>query len=560
MIRAITFAAIFAISCHRSGLDGVRYVNAPVVTAVNDRAHTPDPPAESLDLQLLEHYDSLVYDRLMRPAELNGRQLALDINALGEVPDSTWFTNRISARDLSADEIRRGPNRGSGPEARKPWKVVSSKAVGVAPGFIFEDAAGDRYLLKLDLRGHPESESGAHIIVHRLLWALGYNVPEDWLVTFGRGDLEIAAGAVVSDELGEKRPMTSADLDAVLARGHASPIGAYRAIASEFVPGKPLGGFAESGVRRDDPNDTIEHQHRRVLRGLYPIFAWLKHTDIKQGNFLDTYVDDPERPGRRYVRHYLIDFGKALGVLARISKLRADGHAHWIDFDSAGRSLLTAGLYKRPWDGLETPRYRGVGIYEVARYDPGRFEVRFPWEPFEQADDRDRFWGAKLMMRLRPEHIRAAVEAARYSSPEATRYMIDTLIARQRITARHWFRRANPLDRFAARRTGDGLELCFDDLARTYRLESRSLLRATRYRVRAFDYAGERLGYRAQMTLDPRTGRLCAVALPMGRSRSGYTIIAIDTLRPGTSDRPVLVHVAEAPESKEPRVIGVRRR
>ncbi|NIW47138.1 MAG: hypothetical protein GWN30_21030, partial [Gammaproteobacteria bacterium] len=57
------------------------------------------------------------------------------------------------------------------------------------------------------------------------------------------------------------------------------------------------------GIRDDDLNDVIPHQHRRELRGLRVVAAWLNHFDTKANNTLDVYVEDG------YVRHYLIDFG-----------------------------------------------------------------------------------------------------------------------------------------------------------------------------------------------------------------------------------------------------------
>ena len=36
---------------------------------------------------------------------------ALNLNTLDEVPDSSWFTNRIGHRAMSIDEIVRGPDR-----------------------------------------------------------------------------------------------------------------------------------------------------------------------------------------------------------------------------------------------------------------------------------------------------------------------------------------------------------------------------------------------------------------------------------------------------------------
>lgn len=40
---------------------------------------------------------------------------ARNINTIDEVPDSSWFTNRIFARPLSTEDAVRGPVTGSGP-------------------------------------------------------------------------------------------------------------------------------------------------------------------------------------------------------------------------------------------------------------------------------------------------------------------------------------------------------------------------------------------------------------------------------------------------------------
>ena len=64
------------------------------------------------------------------------------------------------------------------------------------------------------------------------------------------------------------------------------------------------------GLRSDDPNDLIPHEHRRELRGLRVIASWINHWDLKEMNTLDMYV---EEGGRKFLRHYLIDFGSSLG-------------------------------------------------------------------------------------------------------------------------------------------------------------------------------------------------------------------------------------------------------
>ena len=98
--------------------------------------------------------------------------------------------------------------------------------------------------------------------------------------------------------------------------------------------------------------------------------------------------------------------------------------------------------------------------------------------PFRTADEHDKLWASKILMRFTREQIRAAVDAGRLSDPRAAEYITETLVARQRIAARHWFSRKSPLERFTP--ANGGHALCFDDLMLTYRLAP--VAGATRYR------------------------------------------------------------------------------
>jgi hypothetical protein len=104
---------------------------------------------------------------LIRPAQ--------DVNTIGEVPDSTWFTNRAGgSQPLSAADVRRGPDTTDGPSGL--LTIVSGKSEGVRPGFTIEDSDRVRWFLKFDAPGYPEQATGAEVVATKLFWAAGYNV------------------------------------------------------------------------------------------------------------------------------------------------------------------------------------------------------------------------------------------------------------------------------------------------------------------------------------------------------------------------------------------------
>src|SRR5258705_5023321 len=162
---------------------------------------------------------------------------------------------------------------------------------------------------------YPELESGAHIVANRLLWASGYNVPEDQIATFRSDELVLAPDAKVLLTSGRPtRTLTAGELQRELAP-HVRRDGTIRALASRWIEGVPLGGWPREGTRRGDPNDRIPHELRRDLRGEKPIMAWIDHVDLSRNNFFDAYVADPTNPHSHYVEHFEIDFGRALGAM-----------------------------------------------------------------------------------------------------------------------------------------------------------------------------------------------------------------------------------------------------
>ena len=134
-------------------------------------------------------------------------------NTMDEIPDNAWFTNRIGSGPMSVDEVRMGPRGSNAPDQSGPWTIVGAKTQGVTPGFQIEDVRGERYLLKFDPIDHPEMATSADVIGSLIFHALGYNAPENYLVTFDRGDLVISEGATTEDFLGQERPISSVDVN-----------------------------------------------------------------------------------------------------------------------------------------------------------------------------------------------------------------------------------------------------------------------------------------------------------------------------------------------------------
>lgn len=550
MRRLLCLAALAGVSCSRPTVSPLRFHNQPVVWRVNDRANVPEKPADRPFVRALYHPDASGFRRVTRWLDVPEPIHALNVNALDEVPDSTWFENRIGVRDYTPAQIARGPNSTDGPDMSAPWQIKSSKVGGQQVGFIIKDARGDKYVLKFDEIEHPVLDTATDVVVQRLMWAVGYHVPEDTVVVFPRSQLVLADDASIPDVFGNKKPMTQMDLEERLAKIRVEPDGTIRGMVSKFVPGIPIGGFAMRGTRADDPNDTIPHQHRRELRGLAVFYSWLQCTDVKENNTMDVWEADPADENRHYVVHYLVDFGKSMGGNATLSRFYADGHAHVIDLVDIPLQILSFGLFKRAWEGTHDPDIEGVGMFDVEHYEPGAFVSHDPYTPFLEADASDGFWAAKILMRLSKAHIRAAVEQGKYNDPRAVEYLTETLVGRQRKAAAYWFQRVAPLDRFRVEEN----RLCFTDLALHYQLGTGS--GPTTYAAAGYDRDGAPTGWRAS-TSAGSGGEACLDGFSLADSHDGYTMARI-VLSRGKTYEPVMVHLARGPGGA-PRIIGLRR-
>ncbi len=474
MLKILIFIILFAciISC-----SSTRQFNlAPIKTFDPDNATIP-PPKESEEFQIWDATQMLtIYQvekvlnlnlalrEIGKPFNLSKDQQADNVNALDEVPNSSWFTNRHFQNQISKEELTRGPDITEGPDQSGRWTITRGKFEGGTPGFTIKDAKGDYYLIKFDATKNQEMGSSAEVISTKILHACGYNVPQNTAEYIDPKIFQIGETANVM-EWGKKRQMTLEDLDEMLKNTPRRDDGKIRVLASKYISGKPVGVWHYRETRSDDPNDRVDHEHRRELRGLRVISSWLNDADRRSANTLAVYT---EENGRKFIKHYIIDMGSTLGSNNKFPHGPKYGYEYLLDPRTIGKSLVSLGLYVKPWEFEQrhlNPEFPSVGYFESEMFDPGKWVPTFPNPAFEKCTLRDAYWGAKIVMSFTDEEIRAIVETANLSDQDAKEFLIRTMIERRDKVGRYWFARMNPLDMFKIEKKDGDITLAFHDLA-----------------------------------------------------------------------------------------------
>ena len=447
----------------------------PTVVLPDDRRDIPAPKYRELkdvyntfDYSLDEQSAS-IFDLSFHVRSVLGRpKQSMNVDAFGKVADSSWFTNRNGLTRLSPEAAARGPAIGSGPNIHGPMTITSVRKVGIMPEYSIRDIWGESYTLKFDPPGFIELCSGAEVITSRILHAAGYNVPGTTIIYVDPDLLIMGEDCTLEAERGRLCRLTSLELERLKKEIHLLPDGKARALASKALPGKPLGPFLFAGTRKDDFNDIVPHEHRRELRGLFPLCAWLKHFDIKNTNSQDILV---EENGCQYVRHYLIDFRTTLGSDIAGPMPSYLGHEMIVDIYAIASNLMFLGLKVQSWESTGDIKFPSIGRIDDNNYDPGKARTNYYIPAFMNITNLDGYWGAKLVMSFSDEQLAAIIREAGYSNEAAARFLLETLISRRDKTGRHWFSRTNPLDEFQFRRPpGGAWSLHFLDLGLFYRL------------------------------------------------------------------------------------------
>ena len=462
--------------------------------------------------------DSTVLRPVSRALRIPLPTPALNVNSLDEVPNSSWFTNRLGASPMTPEEAARGAcaDTPSLDPARGPWTISSGKTDGSHPGFVIKAPDGYRYLLKFDGALMSERATSADIVGSKIYHAAGFFTPCNEIVYFPEGILQLGATAKRKDRYGHDVPLTASDVQAILATGWRAPDGLVRASASRYLAGEPLGPFRYEGVRPDDPNDVIPHEMRRELRGSKLFAAWIHHWDALEANTLDMLVAED---GRRFVRHHILDWGDALGDIwtwswRRFNPRVGTGRSGYVDLDIALTDLFTLGLLPRPWyHPAPPPQPETFGYFDSQSFVPSEWRGTYGNPAFKEMTTGDALWAVRIIARFRDEHIAAIVQRAHVDDPAAARYLTDTLIARRDRILQDYLTRFTPLDRFVLSPQG----LCFEDLAIATHVAAPE---STMYRIHLHGGPDltQLLGWR-QLRPDPSHPAQTCTELPLGQLR-----------------------------------------
>ena len=455
---------------------------APLVAA--QRFYTDDPlrvdadevdvPVQPAEIELSDMHDRFGHMFRDYGASPIGSE-AQNVNTLDEVPDGNWFVSRHGRTRMTIDELVGGPNEGRGPDPSEIWTVFQSKSQGLTPGFQIIDEQGVRYIIKLDPVDIPELASGAEVIAAKLFYAMGYHVPENYIVRVHPDRFAIQEGTEVEDSFGDTVPLTPGRLARSLRRVPRFEDGTIRVTASKYLTGVPIGPFRYYGTRSDDPNDVVPHEDRRELRGLRLLAAWTNHDDTRAQNTQDAWVEDR---GRHVVRHFLLDFGSTFGSGSVDLQGAHLSFRYSMDFKEMLRNLIGFGFrvaeYRRAhWP--EFPKYQAIGRWESDVFNPETWRNDYPNPAFQRMTARDAFWAAKTLMVFTREELAAIVETGEFSDPDNATYFLDVLVERQRRSGQFGLNVINPLDEF--RLAGGALE--FTNLSEKFRFVGSD----TRYRV-----------------------------------------------------------------------------
>ncbi len=529
--------------------------------------------------------DNMLFRPLSEALGVERHGEAVNVNSLDEVPDSSWFTNRIGVHPLSVEEVARGACR---PEllldpdgsADGTWLIDHGKANGSSPGFRVSIPGKGKYLFKGEPPDQPERPSAASVVGAAIYEAAGFNTSCEQIVYFRPSLLKLAPGLTYQGNFGAMEPFGQKVVDKILADSpHRGAL--VRMQASAWLPGYLVGPFRYTGTRADDPNDVVAHDERRELRGGRLLAAWLDHFDAREQNSMDSWIAESpngtdEGGGKKkgegrdkvkpkpdaspgHVVHYYLDTSDCLGSEWDWEEIsRRLGYSYIVDWGDMGRDLVTLGIPTRPWDRVSrTPGEESFGFFNVKDFEPDQWKNEYPNAAFSRMTERDGAWMARILARFTPQMVDALGRSAKLSDPRKTAYLTSVLQGRLDKILERYLTRLSPLADVHVSGTD---RLCAEDLAETRRLRAPAEFR---YEARLSKDGGAQ----ALTVTRPQDGGVC-VALPHVAADPATADGAPDdapsryvrvTIADGVARGPLVAHLYDLGPTRGYRLAGLER-
>ncbi|MCB9584609.1 MAG: hypothetical protein H6718_04395 [Polyangiaceae bacterium] len=391
-MRAALLCCVLALSSGCSLYLPTRFADRPPATSVADDAPIPLPRHREL-LETVRWSDIYLRRPLVRALDPERPPRAGDVNSVDEVPKSSWF-EPLDGEALSDAWWGEGP-----PEP--PVEPIGGKPDVVSGAIRVKDSRGIIYELEGDPSAAPDTRTAAGPITARLIRAIGYRTAPAHRIAISRD--EIIGGDPKNKLL---------------------PAGVDRRVmmATQWPLGTDIGVTPPRGLREDDANDYVPHEHRRTLRALLPIASWLDISGISAHCLRDVYVG---APGDGYVQHFYVRSSPGLGS-GRLTQGQPFQSAAGVVAGTPLLNLFTLGLSSRGINSKPPSDLRLLAASPAVE----EFIASTPYEPFDELRPDDLYWALKRVASISDESLVRAIQAG--GQPMAEQQRINATL-KQRV-------------------------------------------------------------------------------------------------------------------------------
>ena len=159
--------------------------------------------------------------------------------------------------------------------------------------------------------------------------------------------------------------------------------------------------------------------------------AWLNHVDAKGINSLSSLVTEN---GRSFIRHYLLDFGSALGSAAIGPREGWEGYEALVEEPGEiGKRALSLGFNIPVWrtqDYFESPAI-GRLPRDHSKWNPEEWWPHITNAAFRHMRPDDTFWAATKLAAINDEMIRAAVAEGKFGDKASEEFLAKAIADRR---------------------------------------------------------------------------------------------------------------------------------